>query len=89
MNGHGQWPPQHQRQLQQQYLQQQQQPQQQMYQQPGMRAAAAAAAGGGGEADVLPSAEELEAEAMKRGMPPLDTCLRRCPRCLQGIPIRR
>ncbi|CAN0540186.1 unnamed protein product, partial [Ectocarpus sp. 12 AP-2014] len=21
-------------------------------------------------------------------MPPLDTCLRRCPRCLQGVPIR-
>ncbi|CAN0131795.1 unnamed protein product, partial [Ascophyllum nodosum] len=42
-------------------------------------------AGGG---DVLPSSEELEIEAMKRGMPPLEHCLRRCPRCLQGVPIR-
>ena len=37
---------------------------------------------------MLPSSEELEIEAMKRGMPPLEHCLRRCPRCLQGVPIR-
>lgn len=47
---------------------------------------AAAAAGGG--ADALPSSEALEVEAIKRGMPPLEQCLRRCPRCLQGVPIR-
>lgn len=49
---------------------------------------ATAVAGGGGGADVLPSSEALEVEAMKRGMPPLEQCLRRCPRCLQGVPIR-
>ena len=37
---------------------------------------------------MLPSSEALEVEAMKRGMPPLEQCLRRCPRCLQGVPIR-
>lgn len=37
---------------------------------------------------MLPSSEELELEAMKRGMPPLEQCLRRCPRCLEGVPIR-
>lgn len=43
---------------------------------------------GQGTVDVLPSSEALEVEAMKRGMPPLEQCLRRCPRCLQGVPIR-
>lgn len=41
-----------------------------------------------GVGDVIPSSEALEEEAMRRGMPPLDQCLRRCPRCLQGVPIR-
>lgn len=44
--------------------------------------------GGAGNADVLPSSEELEIKAMGLGMPPLEQCLRRCPRCLQGVPIR-
>ena len=94
MNGHGQWPPPPQQQPPMQHYP----PQHQQYQPsgmplppggPGIAAAAAAAAGGRVEADVLPTSEELEAEAVRRGMPPLDTCLRRCPRCLQGVPIRR
>lgn len=44
--------------------------------------------GGAGNADALPSSEELEIKAMGLGMPPLEQCLRRCPRCLQGVPIR-
>lgn len=48
------------------------------------------AAGGGANItnEMLPSSEALEVEAMRRGMPPLEQCLRRCPRCLQGVPIR-
>ncbi|CAM9564509.1 unnamed protein product, partial [Choristocarpus tenellus] len=37
---------------------------------------------------VTPSAEQLEAEALRRGMQPLVMCLRRCPHCLEGVPIR-
>lgn len=41
-----------------------------------------------GSAEALPSPEELEVKAMSLGLPPLEQCLRRCPRCLQGVPIR-
>ncbi|CAM9554270.1 unnamed protein product, partial [Scytosiphon promiscuus] len=88
MNGHGQWPPHQQQQMQQQQLYDQQQQQYQGQQQAGMPLSPGGGQGGGASAVALPSSEDLEAEAAKRGMPPLDTCLRRCPRCLQGVPIR-
>ncbi|CAN0018086.1 unnamed protein product, partial [Discosporangium mesarthrocarpum] len=41
-----------------------------------------------GNGGVMPSAEQLEAEALRRGKQPLVMCLRRCPHCLEGVPIR-
>lgn len=87
MNGHGQWPAHQQQQMQQQQQLYDQQYQEQ--QQAGMPLSPARGQGGGASAGGLPSSDDLEAEATKRGLPPLDTCLRRCPRCLQGVPIRR